>query len=212
MEFDSNPLVQALAQVLPGKPGEAVWRQAVLDIARVLQASGHRRLADPRVTDLVIDWFRRLDEPGCKCAAVFEELGRCWSLVRNIDGRNWLSIAQGDGNDQDTDPLPDAAQRFGDDPLYVRLIHGLRNLSRYNRGKPFPVSCRQAAQLLGLSSHQRGNDMLNALASAGIIEMVQEASLTNLPGKDCRAARLWRFIEGSTVSSEEHSHVHETTA
>ncbi|MBA2704462.1 MAG: hypothetical protein H0U60_11485 [Blastocatellia bacterium] len=87
-----------------------------------------------------------------------------------------------------TAPLPKVAECF--ETQSVRLLVGLcRELQRIAGHQPFLLACRTVARLFGHATHTTAASWLRGLASARIIEVVEQGSAqTN------RASR-YRYIE-----------------
>ena len=69
-------------------------------------------------------------------------------------------------------PLPEAAGRYEDEPIR-RLVALCRQLGREAKGGTFPLSCRIAGGLLGVS-HLQANRWLFLLAHDGVIEQTSK--------------------------------------
>jgi hypothetical protein len=199
-------LVSGTGSQWAGKPGERPWRRQVLELARVLQRRGHIDLSADGIADLVMGWHRQLRGESGPCTRVFEELGRVWGRLRNVDGRGLADIL--DGVDEDTEPLPWRARRFAGNPHYERLIRCLRRLGRYNHGGKFPCSVTQAKEYAGLKDRNQANVMLSALEIAGVIRCVDQAGF--VPGTERRRARTWIYQEEQEEVCPELGHRNQT--
>lgn len=179
-----------VGRALPGVPGEECWCRAVFSLARALQCLGYTDAADPALDDLVDAWHGRLTECQCSLAELWKELAGCLERVRNPAGQTFAEIwAQPDAR-----PLPRAARRFRGDQSYEALIRGCRNLAGYYRGQPFPLSCRQAGKVLGVS-YTTANAMLRSLVAVGVLREVEKGSKRPLaPGSGKGTASTWLFV------------------
>ncbi|MHC4608728.1 MAG: hypothetical protein ACYS7M_00085 [Planctomycetota bacterium] len=177
-----------VTEVTEGKKANAVKRSTLsaFELARMLKGD-HPQVEDPTALRPIVQRWHRTYEITEPFDAYFSVFAYCWRLVLFPYGRKPLEEAQ---DLMKATPEPPEAIVFPED--YKRkLVHLCWSLQQVRGPSPFPLGCRAAARVIGVS-HTAASLALADLINAGILELDTPGTKGD-SSKNRKAAR-YRYV------------------
>jgi len=153
---------------------------------KALEKQNGAKFSDDDFKRVFEKWFkasRGYLRPGQTRADYFDEFLGAYDCVRRPLGENALAIAWQKSHDA---PLPEAANKFKS-PKIRALVRLCAELQGIAGGEPLYLSCRNAAELLGVSYKQAAR-YLSLLVRESLLSVIEPGS-----AKNNRASR-YRFV------------------
>jgi len=140
------------------------------------------------IREYIAEWHRlALPNIGTKpFMATWREAVDAWRTVDPAKGSYQAVVAAGL---TETDPACVAELNYADDPPTVRLVKACRALQRHRGSRPFYLSCRLAAEIMGCK-RTIANQTLRVLCVDGVLELVRRGDLAT------RRASEYRYTAG----------------
>jgi hypothetical protein len=154
---------------LPTGPGRR--NRQVFQLARAIKALPELAVMDPNDLRPIVQQWHALALPNIGTKEFTEtwiDFLQAWPRVKIPKGATMVSIMQ----KALEVPMPKAAERYEGEPIR-RLVALCKQLHLEANYEPFFLSCRTAAELLGVS-HVQANRWLFLLDHDGVIEQVNK--------------------------------------
>lgn len=182
-----DAIATMIAKTLPSHPGER--NSKLFDLARGLMAILGRDADPKRLRSVLLQWHT-LALPFVRTKPFDETLSdfiRSWESIKFPMGQS-LSAAVAKA---DAEPFPSEADLYHE-PELRRLVAICAQLQIQWGDQPFPLGCRKAGELLGVTPTEAGR-LLKVLKFDGVLKLIRKGNKTKTQTGSYTASE-WRFI------------------